>query len=131
VSEREHDHTDPVEVYLHCIKRILLDVKTVILKTINITYTELLELDVTDVADLYQVCRDIIVQEHCFLMGLQGIDYRNPSKCGTDYYQDYLLEMERREGVIDYKAELMNRYNLTQKIPRPEFLIENDEGSYV
>lgn len=63
-----------------------------------------------------------------FQMGVQGINYRDSSKCGTSYYARYLDEMNDRDDEPDLKDELYQYYNVAPRIKAPVFLIHGGRG---
>lgn len=69
-------------------------------------------LEIDDVMALYLRCKDAEIMDKCFWMGLNGIDYKNKEKSGTDYFRKYLDEMENRNEAQSIRDELMEKYKV-------------------
>jgi hypothetical protein len=72
-----------------------------IMSTMNISYTDLMSLPIEDVNNYYIMCVDKQVYESMEQMGLHSIDYKDKEKCGTDFYKNYLDEIENRNEPIN------------------------------
>lgn len=90
------------------------------------SYSDLMELPIEDVNSYYGICVDKQIYDSIEQMGLHSIDYKDKEKCGTDFYKNYLDELESRNDPInDIMAGLSNYAADVHplKIKAPSFLI--------